>query len=152
MCFGGSVSRRKHISGFVCFSHKDIIAVAGNGQKACTLCERMPFSLMLNSYFFLNLLLSFPVCVERVFVFDLFYSLKWLENISLQFRSIVLLFSISDSSLVWLSYSMCYPIQPLPARNPSVILLTCVSQISVPCVTDCCWSCVYTFWQLIAVL
>lgn len=38
--------------------------------------------------------------MERVFGFDLFYSLKWLENISLQFRSIVLLFSISDSSLV----------------------------------------------------
>lgn len=37
MCFGGSVSRRKHISGFVCYSHKDIIAVAGHGQKACTL-------------------------------------------------------------------------------------------------------------------
>lgn len=50
MCLGGSVSRREYISVFVCCNHKDIIAVAGNGKKACTcLCERMPFSLMLIS-------------------------------------------------------------------------------------------------------
>lgn len=34
MCLSGSVSRRKHISAFVCHNCIYIIAVAGNGQKA----------------------------------------------------------------------------------------------------------------------
>lgn len=50
MSLGGSVSRRKHISAFVCCSCIYIIAVAGNGQKAgIRVLERVLFSLMLIS-------------------------------------------------------------------------------------------------------